>query len=107
MFPRRRYDEAICLGGGGIANNSGVVHRIHSIPAARDDVSSSIVIAFVRQSRGSGAENEGRRESNLGLGQHFLGRIHHGWISLLRDGAQARCLTADDGEIRATSWFDN
>jgi hypothetical protein len=69
-------DETIGFGDGGIAENAGVISRIDAVQAARHHKPASVVpIILPRQSRGSSAEDDGCRESNLGLCQHFVSPV--------------------------------
>jgi hypothetical protein len=67
----RRYDETVCLGGVGIAENAAVVGRIDAIRAARQYIPALIIFPRIAsQGCRSSAEDEGCRESRCGLGQH-------------------------------------
>jgi hypothetical protein len=63
------FDETVSSGGVGIAKDIGMVGWINSIQAAWHH-RPAMVVSLRRQSRGSSAEDESRRNSNLGLGQH-------------------------------------
>jgi hypothetical protein len=66
----RRLNKSKFPGGGGIAEDLGVVHRVDAVQATRPHASTGVAATF-RQSRGSGGEDEGCDESNLGLGRHI------------------------------------
>src|SRR5258708_685452 len=68
-----RLNETIFSGDSGVAKNPRVINRIDADQAARDHEPSSVVpVILPRQSRRSGAEDDGCREDNLRIGQHFI-----------------------------------
>jgi hypothetical protein len=74
MLAPRRGDETVCFGRVGIAKNAGVINRINSVGAAREDISSSLISLIAGQSRGSSsesAEDDGNGKSGLCLGEHW------------------------------------